>query len=62
MKSAENGAETSLHCCMADISEFNGSYFKDKKVCERGNLDSDVQAALWQVSMDVVVAFERENT
>jgi len=53
MKSPEQGAVTTVHCCTQDVSKNNGDYFMDSKPSDlkADQIDAAVQVKLWDVSM-----------
>jgi len=53
LKTPQQGAATTLHCCTGDMSGHKGEYFIDSKPSElaAGTIDPAVQKKLWDVSV-----------
>ena len=56
MKTAEDGAKTTIHCCTINLDGLNGKYFKDEGVAEPSNYAKNraVQKRLWEFSEETV--------
>lgn len=63
LKTAERGAETTVHCATADLyPKENGAYFIDSKeaTLKEGDVDPAVQTKLWDVSMELCNKLEKK--